>query len=212
MNRIILIKSVHNSWYTTCLRLFDNERKVWEWDKMWYPSEFLEDRKTLTAQWVIDLSKKEYWDLDYFALNVPYNTLDVMWLKSYILAFEKILCLEETDDLKEFPIKWLTNDAEFRMRARRKSRKEIELDINCKNKHRLTYDEFDMSAFWWWVPADYEIEAVSDYNWKPEEYSRVASKNYPVEYIEQYLEELIEEYEEVSWEKYLRLNTQLYRI
>lgn len=207
MNKIIwIIDPLNEDCYTTCLRLFDKEQKVWEWDRMWYPSGFLEDRKKLTAQWVIDLSKKEYWDLDYFALNVPYNTLDLEWLKSYIQAFECILELEESEALIEFPIKWLSNHAEFRIRARRKSKQKIELDINCINKYRLTYDEFDMSAFWWWEPDDYEIEAVSDYNWKPEEYSKVWSGDYPVKSIEQYLEELIQEYEEVSWQKYCRLN------
>lgn len=205
MKKVIgILNSSNENYFDTCLRINDEEKKTWEWDNMNFYGDLIENRSLISSQWLVKRAQKNHYSVNYFALNVSYNTLNIEWLKSYIWVFESILQLENTEDLTEFPVEWLTNDAEFRIRARKKSSKEIELEIKCKNKYRLTYDEFYMWAFWWGVPEEYWRDVVSDYNGKPNEYSKLWSSNYPVKNIEIYISELIEEYEKHTEEKYVR--------
>lgn len=201
--KVISIKERRYGDFETCLRRININTGLWEWDNMGFFKESYSKRKGMSSEeWAKPRTPSE--SINPFALNVEYNTLEKDGLKSYIEAFQKILRLEVSENYHELEIDWLNNEAQFRLKARKVSNAEIILKIGCIHKYRTDYQKHDLRGY---GGIDYGIAEHQSYHGKPDEYGFI-SINFTIEAILDYINELINEYEEVTGEKYIKINSQ----
>jgi len=135
MNKIITAYDSYGE-MLTCLRRIGDD--LWEWDGMGV------SESRIKAGGERDPKHDARYDDDGMLLRVPYNTLDREGLQSYIDAMKMILeekwdCFKH-EDLKEYPIKWKTNDAKVKISAFFAQTKQFIISLSAQNKYRQNWN------------------------------------------------------------------------